>query len=205
MIYTIHGWSFSPAVWKGTPFQAAEHLTLPGHGETPFRSTEVEGLAEEVGAYLSQKSTLVGWSLGASVALITTALFPSKVKELILLAPTLRFKGISQPEIVVKRFLRKLERNFQETVLEFRKLCSRKKLPPVALSEEEAFKLLKSFCSLDLSPWAEKVKCPVTIIVGGKDEVTKSEGAVELFYRLKVNVSLTFLPQEDHLTLLYAG
>jgi len=201
MIYTLHGWSFDRAVWKNTPFEGALHLELPGHGESPFTSTTLLELSKEVASYLPENSTLVGWSLGATVALLVGALYPAKVRELILYAPTPLFSGLSQPEAVVKRFLKRLKRDFSEGVRFFRALCSKKGGSVPKINPEVAVALLEDFCYFNATGYFKKLTRPVKIVVGEEDEITKVVGAFSGF-KLSNSATLTLLPQKDHLTVL---
>ena len=203
MIYTLHGWSFDSKVWRGTPFENGIHLELPGHGESPFKSTDLIDLAEEIAKKLSNGGILVGWSLGATVSLLVGSLHQEKIEGLILIAPTVRFSGVSQPEVVVERFLKKLKRNFQKAVLEFRSLCSKEKFLIPKLNPEMATELLESFARFDLSPYLKKVEVPVEIAVGEEDAITGVEGSLSVFRELK-NAKLTVYPEKDHLTVLYS-
>jgi len=201
MTYTLHGWSFGKEVWKNTPFEGAVHLELPGHGESPFNSTTLLELSEEVASYLPENSTLVGWSLGATVAVLVGVLYPEKVKELILYAPTPLFTGLSQPEAVVKRFLRRLRRDFFEGVRFFRALCSKEELPLPELNPEVAVELLNDFCHFDARDYFKRLGRPVKIAVGEEDGITKVAGALSAF-SLTPRATLTVFPKENHLTLL---
>ena len=203
MIYTLHGWSFDRRVWIGTPFEDGNHLELPGHGESPFGSTNLIKLSEEIAKKLPGGATLVGWSLGATVSALVGALYPKKVKNLILFAPTVRFSGVSQPEVVVERFLKKLKRNFQKTFLEFRNLCSKETFPIPELNPEIAMELLENFSRFNLSPYLKRVEAPVEIFAGEEDRITGLEGAFSVFRNLK-NAKLTVCPKKDHLTVLYS-
>jgi len=203
VIFTLHGWSFDRHVWKGTPFEDGNHMELPGHGESPFKTTNLLKLSEEIGEIIPEGTTLVGWSLGATISLLVGALYPEKVERLILIAPTVRFSGVSQPEVVVERFLKKLKRNFQKTVLEFRNLCSEENFPIPELNPETATELLKNFAHFDLSPYLKRVEVPVEIAVGEEDRITGVEGALSVFKVLK-KVRLTVYPKKDHLTALYS-
>ncbi len=200
-IFTLHGWSFDASVWRDTQFKDAVHFLLPGHKNAHFRSTDLIELSSEVASVLPKGSTLVGWSLGASVALIAAHLFPEKVERLILFSPTLKFSGTSQPEVVIKRFFKKLRKDFFKGVNYFRSLCSKKQLPVPELEEEKAIKLLQSFCHLDLSPFTN-ISVTTLIIAGGKDEITKLSGARALFDRINGQKRLQVLPRSDHLTIL---
>ena len=203
MIFTFHGWSFDRRVWKGTPFEDGNHIELPGHGESPFKTTNLLKLSEEIGEIVPEGTTLVGWSLGATISLLVGALYPEKVERLILIAPTVRFSGVSQPEAVVERFLKKLKRNFQKTVLEFRNLCSEENFPIPELKPEIATELLESFARFDLSPYLKRVEMPVEIVVGEEDAITGLKGALSVFKGLN-KTRLTVYPKEDHLTVLYS-
>lgn len=203
MIFTLHGWSFDKTVWNRTPFETGTHMELPGHGEFPFKSTDLLELSKEIAEALPQSSTLVGWSLGATVSVLVGALYPEKIGKLILIAPTVRFSGISQPEVVVERFLKKLSRNFKKTVLEFRSLCSKEKFPLPKLNPEVARELLENYSRFDLSPYLKSIDVPVEIFVGQEDTITGLKGALSVFKSLK-NVQLTVYPGKDHFTVLYS-
>jgi len=200
-LFTLHGWSFEPSVWEGTPFERAEHLTLPGHGESFFSSVDIVEFSREIGEYLPKDSALVGWSLGATLSVVTASLYPDKVKELILFAPTVRFSGVSQPEVVVKRFLKKLKKDFKEAVKEFRVFCSKVDLPLPELDEKKVTELLESFSYFDLSNFARKLGMSVKIFVGEKDSVTGVLGALKLHLIIRSSTLFVF-PEEDHLTIL---
>lgn len=200
-VFTLHGWSFDGSIWSISPFRDGIHLTLPGHGDSPFESTDIFCLSREVGEFIPEGSTLVGWSLGASVAALTAVSYPEKVEKLILYAPTSAFSGVSQPEVVVKRFLRKLKRDFMETVYYFRSLCSSRDWFIPTLHEEKAEKLLESFAWFNLAPYLRKITVPVVVLVGEEDAVTGLEGAFE-FWKITRNCILKIIPKADHLTVL---
>lgn len=203
MIFTLHGWSFDRSVWNGTAFENCVHLELPGHGESPFKSTDLLELSQEAAEALPEGSTLVGWSLGATVSVLVGALYPKKIGKLILVAPTVRFSGISQPKTVVERFLKKLRRNFKKTVLEFRALCSKEKYPLPQLKPEFTTELLENFAKFDLSPYLSLIDVPVEIFVGQEDTITGLKGALSVFNGLK-SVRLNVYPGKDHLTVLHS-
>lgn len=177
-------------------------MELPGHGESPFKSTKLYQLAGELSQYVPSDSVLVGWSLGASVLLLFAEKFPEKVKKLILFAPTLKFSGISQPDAVVKRFLKKLNKNFQNSLYEFRKICSEVEFPLPSLLQNPAVEILEDFCNFDLSDCVKRINVPVEIYVGQKDAVTGVEGALQLFLRLR-KAEVSVYPDADHLTILW--
>ena len=201
MIYTLHGWSYDGRVWKGTPFERAVHLELPGHGESPFNSTDLRELAAEVGESIEEGSTLVGWSLGATVSILVALNYPEKVRELILYAPTPAFRGISQPEAVVRRFLRRLKRDFLKGVEFFRELSSTEKAPLPQLNPKACTELLESFIEIDCTEELWKLKVPVKVIVGEDDAITGLIGAYSVFKGAPLS-QLKVIPKADHLTVL---
>jgi pimeloyl-[acyl-carrier protein] methyl ester esterase len=204
VIYTLHGWSFNRRVWRGTPFEDATHLELPGHGESPFKSTDLKELAGEIAREIAENSTLVGWSLGASVALLIAASYPEKVEKLILYAPTQKFSGLSQPEVVVQRFLKRARSSFEEALQYFRKLCSPKapKAETSKIDKWRAISLLESFSSFQIErEQLQTLKCRVKILVGGEDRITTPAGALSIFKETPHSECL-FLPGEDHFTIL---
>ncbi len=201
MIYTLHGWSYDREVWKGTPFESAIHLELPGHGESPFKETDLKRLALKVGEVIGEGSTLVGWSLGATVSTLVTLNYPEKVKELILYAPTTSFKGISQPQAVLKRFLRRLKRNFLDGIGFFRNLSSKEKLPIPRLEPTVCTQLLESFINLNLEGAVREIEVPVKVAVGEEDSITGLEGAFGVFKGAPL-CRMRVVPGADHLTIL---
>ncbi|MEO2069149.1 MAG: alpha/beta fold hydrolase [Desulfurobacteriaceae bacterium] len=200
-VFTLHGWSFDSSVWSLSSYKDAVHLELPGHGNSPFKSQDVVSLAKEIGDFIPEKSTLVGWSLGATVFSLTAFFYPEKIEKLVLFSPTPAFSGISQKEVVVKRFLKNLSRDFKKTVIYFRSLCSKHSYPILDLSPEVVVNLLSSFCKIDISPYLDELKVPIEIFVGEKDEITKLEGAFLFWKRVKKG-KLSVVPGEDHLTIL---
>lgn len=94
----IHGWAMHSGVWREFARQLARQrqvicLDLPGHGH----SGPVDRFAlPEIGEALIQaipvrKFSLLGWSLGAAVAIEMASRFPDRVESLCLLAGNPKF------------------------------------------------------------------------------------------------------------------
>lgn len=94
----IHGWAMHGGVWREFAQQLAQHcqvicLDLPGHG----RSEAIEPFTlEHIGeALLSAipvaRFSLLGWSLGATVAMAMAERAPKRVENLLLLAGSPHF------------------------------------------------------------------------------------------------------------------
>ncbi|MDR1854101.1 MAG: alpha/beta fold hydrolase [Azoarcus sp.] len=85
----LHGWAMTPAVW--TPLRGAlkgieiHAPALPGNGTT------LAAWADALAPTLPPRAHLVGWSLGAMLALELAALHPTRVSRLTLIAATPRF------------------------------------------------------------------------------------------------------------------
>ena len=96
----LHGWAMSPAVWAPLRALLGDRPVLapalPGHaGAVPARHAAPEDLlaawSDALLARLPQQATLVGWSLGALLALDIAARHPMRVARLVLISSTARF------------------------------------------------------------------------------------------------------------------
>ncbi|WP_456397227.1 alpha/beta fold hydrolase [Desulfurobacterium sp.] len=196
MVYTIHGWSFNKDVWVKTPFANASHLELPGHGNSLLQITDILEVAREFGKNMENGSTIVGWSMGASIAVLIATSFPEKIEKLVLYSPTPLFCGLSQSEIICKRFLKKLNRNFEATVNWFRRECGFSGIYPLPC-KDKAIGLLESYMELDLRNVLPNISVKTDIFVGLKDEVTKLSGAFSCFSLLPFS-SIKIYPDKFH-------
>lgn len=96
-VVLLHGWAMTPAVWQ--PLRSAlEHdctvlsPALPGHHGAPAaRDTTLAAWTDAMADAIPERSTVVGWSLGAMLALDLAARHPHKVSSLILIAATPKF------------------------------------------------------------------------------------------------------------------
>lgn len=92
----LHGWGLSSAVWAPLTAQLAPGLTihtpdLPGHGTAPAAGEFLTDWADALLPALPDGATVVGWSLGAQLALHLAAHAPRKVARLVLFAASPRF------------------------------------------------------------------------------------------------------------------
>lgn len=93
-----HGWGMQPQVWDALRNQLAPyHLTtqaqaLPGYAETtPLANDQAEALVDSLMQEVTQPVALVGWSLGAMLAMLAAKRHPAKISHLILFASTPSF------------------------------------------------------------------------------------------------------------------
>lgn len=92
----LHGWGLSSAVWAPLTTQLSSDLTihtpdLPGHGAAPAAGETLTDWADALIPALPDGATVVGWSLGAQLALHLAAHAPHKVARLLLIAASPRF------------------------------------------------------------------------------------------------------------------
>ncbi len=92
----LHGWGMTPAVWA--PVQSllggrrSSALALPGHaGAAPAPTAEVAAWSDRLATQLPPAATVVGWSLGAMLALDLARRHPERVARLVLIGGTARF------------------------------------------------------------------------------------------------------------------
>ena len=195
-IVLIHGWAMHTGVWRDFAQKLAQHyqvtcLDLPGHGlsETvePYTLGQISKALIE--AVPKSNFCLLGWSLGATVALEMTKRYPQQVDSLILLAGNPRFvqdenwAGMS-PQLF-NDFATNLSINRQLTLIRFLALQvtglsnSKQVLqdikqaiqecdPPVENVLQNGIRILEN---ADLRVYLETTDCPLKVILGDKDRL----------------------------------
>lgn len=96
-VVLLHGWAMTPAIWR--PLQAELMRdcnvlapALPGHHDAPAAADgTLAAWTDMLSAALPERATVVGWSLGAMLALDLAARHPHKVSSLVLIAATPKF------------------------------------------------------------------------------------------------------------------
>lgn len=126
----LHGWSMHSGLWQRLAEQLAQHfrvicLDLPGHGFsascTPYQlETVTDTLVQAIPV---QQFVVVGWSLGASIALDMAWRYPQRVSHVITLAGNPCFVEQSDwPGVqadVLARFSENLSHNSPQTLVRF--------------------------------------------------------------------------------------
>lgn len=90
----LHGWGFTARVWdeiagRLAPRFRAHALDLPGYGAAPAcEPYDLETMAAAVARAAPRRCHVVGWSLGAAVALEWARRAPRQVRRLVLIAAT---------------------------------------------------------------------------------------------------------------------
>ncbi len=194
ILFLIHG---APGAWFGYKEFFSDSLLLSryqiiapdraGYNKSGEKETSIAGQVKSLKAILKnhnhQKITLLGRSYGAGIAVKFTADYPELVEKLILIAPACdpkkeKFWWFSKP--VNSKFARFFLPNYVNT------------------ASDEKFAHQKELEKL-LSDW-HKIKCPVTILQGGKDWIINpSNGRFADSVLKNAPRRFIFLPQNGHL------
>lgn len=192
----IHGWSMAAPVWQ----RQIEHFSkcgyevaamdLRGHGKSlkdgPYTISQfafdLKGFIHDIGL---EKPLLVGWSMGAMVALEFVIKHPSKAAGICLVGGMPRFTEDDDyphglPLKDVKGMKVKLKRDFERTIGEFRESISAGlSVPDKDILMNATFPDLKAskaclveLMAADLREGLGKVKIPTLLIHGDKDHVS---------------------------------
>lgn len=131
----IHGWSYSGVVWRQHPDCIPEGyrclcVDLPGHGQSSsaLHGYTLESLADTLCGFFNQldlnNGIIVGWSLGALIAMVSSLHMRNRIRALVLVAGTAKFTlaegypcGLAANE--VKGLSLRLRRNKQVTLENF--------------------------------------------------------------------------------------
>jgi pimeloyl-[acyl-carrier protein] methyl ester esterase len=197
----LHGWGLNLRAWDGLASVLEKSfrlitVDLPGHGRSewnPKARTPAEQ-AWQIHATLSSLSdrySLLGWSLGGQIALDLAAAMPGSVERLILVATTPRFATgpdwpYGMPASVLEKMAHQLRTNYKRTVTDFLELqvrgsvASEKVLADLQASlfahgeahPKALVSGLETLESSDLRPMLHLVRAPALVTAGQYDRVT---------------------------------
>jgi pimeloyl-[acyl-carrier protein] methyl ester esterase len=197
----LHGWGLNVRVWDGLVEELRDRfrliaIDLPGHGRSPWSSgrntpAEQAWLIHSTLTSVSNHYSLLGWSLGAQIALDLSAAMPAQVDRLVLVAATPRFtQSVDWPygmrESVVTRMAAQLRDNYRQTVSDFLELQVRGSVQGASALEQlrkallvhgeaklEALEAgLTTLSTTDLRATLAHVKAPALVIAGQHDRIT---------------------------------
>jgi len=204
-IVLIHGWAMHTGIWRKFAKQLAKNyrvvcLDLPGHGlSKTVQPYCLESVAKALIDVVDEPTfAVLGWSLGASVAIALANQYPQRVKALILMAGNPRFtsddgwSGV-RPELL-QDFAANLQNNCQATLMRFLALQVNslpnakgllKELRQEILGCEvpgetvlnSALDILKT---ADLRDDLVSLECPVNIILGDKDALVPKQAGDDI-------------------------
>lgn len=197
----LHGWGLNLRVWDGLASLLEKSfriitVDLPGHGRSEW-NPKARTPAEQAWqvhatlASLSDRYSLLGWSLGGQIALDLAAAMPGSVERLVLVATTPRFAASpdwphGMPVTALERMATQLKTNYKRTVSDFIELQVRgstgaeKVLADLHVSlfqhgEAHPKALVAGLATLgssDLRPMLSLVRAPTLVVAGQYDRVT---------------------------------
>ena len=218
--FLIPGWAFGPESVRPLATQlGAELLSVPGLCEPVAWVGHVQGISPWAAGLIARLSvaparvTIVGWSLGAMIALEAAMACPDRIGRLVLVAGTARFVADAEdvpgvPERNVRAMIAGLKRNRAATLQRFYQDCYR----PVDLLEVSGMRLeqlsqdwpdealrtgLEYLRHADLRPGLGALNVPVLLIHGNEDAVIPI-AAGEALARTLPRAELCMLPNAGH-------
>jgi uncharacterized protein len=190
VILYLHGFASSAQSTKGAYLSQrfAEHgvtLKCPDFNRPDFTSLTITRMLEQLEGEMSGagRATLIGSSLGGTLAVLAAGRFPTQIEKLILLAPAVMFAKEGHHLLPPDR------------VVEWRR---RGALPffHYAYGEERLLNVAFYEDSLQYHPFETRFHQPTLIFQGARDQAVDPR-AVERFARNRTNVTLRML-DDDH-------
>jgi pimeloyl-[acyl-carrier protein] methyl ester esterase len=197
----LHGWGLNVRVWDGLVGDLRDRyrmiaVDLPGHGKSAWnagRGTPAEQawLLHSTLASVSNRYSLLGWSLGGQIALDLAAAMPSQIDRLVLVAATPRFAQSPdwpygmQPAVITK-LATQLRQDYRRTVSDFLELQVRGSIEGSGVLDQLRHALfvhgeaqpgaleagLNTLATSDLRPTLSHVRAPTLVIAGRNDRIT---------------------------------
>lgn len=228
-IVLIHGWTSDESIWQDTQDYLDQRyrvytLNLPiAKTLYSYRDAVIE-LIEQNGL---DQVILVGWSMGALVAIQLAHQLSHKVQGLVLVSGTSRFLADSQltstvaymggiPAALIVRMKRRLRKNYEQTITDFYKLMFSPQELAQGLAGEiiasdlrrgRTWELIEAQDGLDFLAEADvreelkEITCPTLLIHGERDEVCPIGGA-EFIQRQIPCAQLIIYPGVGHIPFL---
>src|ERR1700754_2978732 len=197
----LHGWGLNVRVWDGLVVELRDRfrlitVDLPGHGKspwTPSQNTPAEQvwLLHTTLAPISNRYSLLGWSLGGQIALDLAAAMPAQIDKLVLVATTPRFTAAPDWPYgmkldVITKMATQLQRDYRQTVKDFLDLQVRGSIDSASVvdnlrkalsvhgeAKPEALESgLNTLATADLRPTLPHVRTPTLVIAGQNDRIT---------------------------------
>lgn len=218
----LHGWGMNLRVFDALraqlPQQPSWAMDLPGHGRSPWTPAAAgfEAQCEAVLAALPPRCVLLGWSLGAKIALALAARQPARIAALVLVAATPKFAhaadwphGMQQAPL--RAFRSVLEQDWQQTLEDFIWLQVRGSQHADAVAATLAAALqahgaprrdallagMQLLEQVDLRDLLPAVHQPVLLVTGRNDRVT-APGAAQWLAQALPQATLHLLPRAGH-------
>lgn len=222
----IHGWAMHSGIWQSFAEQLAEHcqlicVDLPGHGlSEAIEPFSLENISDSLMQALPVlRFRVLGWSLGATVAIDMASRYPERVQGLQLLAGNPLFmQSADWPGVkaeILDAFAEQLSNDVQQTLVRFlglqvKGLADAKILlqeiktavqayPAPSLQALQAgLQILKySDMRVDL----QQLQCPVSVLMGDRDTLIPLALA-ESLKQLQPAIQIHLLENAGHVPFL---
>jgi len=216
----LHGWGMNLRVFDALRAALGAHhrvtaIDLPGHGRSPWTESSPQQQLANLAAMLPRGAILLGWSLGAQLALQLAAEPALAVRRLVLIASSARFVRADDwphglPEATLRQFAAQLEHDAGQSIADFIELQLRGSADATAVRAtlHHALRVhgaahpaaLAAGLALlehnDLRALARRIEVPALVIAGQYDRVTPPQAARAL---------AQLLPQAQLLQIRRAG
>lgn len=202
----IHGWGLHGGIWgPAQPLLERDfrlvRVDLPGHGQSPRERSafDLATAVEEIGRALPWRCHLLGWSLGATLALRFALDHPDRVRRLVLVGATPRFVAgpgwdCAMDPAVLDGFAAMLVTDYRKTVQDFLTLQMRGDAhgasalrtlraqvfeygPPEPAALQAGLSVL---AETDLRNELPGVQSPALVLSGDRDRLTPAEAGRRL-------------------------
>ncbi|WP_026604391.1 pimeloyl-ACP methyl ester esterase BioH [Methylomonas sp. 11b] len=222
----LHGWAMHSGIWRDFARQLARHrqvicLDLPGHGRSAgLDAYDLPAITSALfDAIPVNRFSVLGWSLGATVALDMAARCPERLQSLFLLSGNPKFvKTADWPGVrpeVLDGFVAQLSDDTKLTLQRFLGLQvqglpeSRQLLQQLRLAVQECdaptrdalqggLQILKNS---DLRKSVVGLRCPITVMQGDKDTLIPVQTG-QAVKTLNTRVTLHVLASAGHVPFL---
>jgi pimeloyl-[acyl-carrier protein] methyl ester esterase len=197
----LHGWGLNVRVWDGLVEELRDHfrmiaIDLPGHGRSRASSgqgtpAEQAWLIHQALSSVSDRYSLLGWSLGGQIALDLAAAMPWQIEKLVLVATTPKFVAApdwpyGMSEATITKMAAQLRTDYERTVGDFLELQVRGSLEGAGAlyklgnalfvhghAAPEALQAgLNTLATSDLRATLSHVMVPTLVITGQNDRIT---------------------------------
>ncbi len=224
-IVLIHGWAMHTGIWRDFAQQLAVDrqvicVDLPGHGLSenidPYTLDQIsEALIED----LPESFSVLGWSLGASVALNMIKHFPMRINALIMVSGNPRFIRDKEWEgtrlELLEDFAKNMQSNCHSTLIRFLTLqvyglpdgggiLSKLKKAFLECDEPDE-KVLQSGLEIlkneDLRDEFKALNIPVNIIQGDRDTLVPVQASQDM-QKIRPAVEINIIPGAGHVPFL---
>jgi pimeloyl-[acyl-carrier protein] methyl ester esterase len=197
----LHGWGLNVRVWDGLMEELRDRfriiaVDLPGHGRSTWGAglgtpAEQAWLIHSTLASVSNRYSLLGWSLGGQIALDLAAAMPGQIDKLVLVAATPRFAQspdwpYGMRPAAITKLATQLRQDYRQTVSDFLELQVRGSIQGSSVLDQLRHALfvhgqahpaaleagLNILSTSDLRPTLSHVRVPTLVIGGQNDRIT---------------------------------